>query len=481
MAASTPTGSFPSPYEVETPPGCEGWEEMYPYYALFDERRREQDEQRFWFWNSMHFPLPMPAFDLVCVGRPVHGHRHVAEPRVRRAAGHGHRLPGRQRLHLHLREPGHRPGQDRRARRVLPEAGGLLLRELGRALREVEEEDGGADRGRHRPPGPGSARVRARGGRVRGRPQHARMSRCSTRTAGYCATASSCGSTTASSCCSGTAPMRRSSTSARTRCPTSPTSTSRRWSRASTCSCSGPTPSSSGSPVSPSTPASTRRSSRDARREEIDDELAQSDAGKAWLEELEKVKDPWFNMATGDGLYHYYGSWLDDPSIPYASLIGYVRALTDGEEIERPTEELARERDRLAEEYGALLDEETRKGFDELLGLSRMVFPYVEEHKFLCDYWFLTHVVEQGARVRGAAREARIPRGRRGRLPALPHGGPVGARRARPGVGHGRRAARARSTGRRSPRAARRSSSGSRTGLRHRPSGPCPRRSTTRC
>ena len=31
-----------------------------------------------------------------------------------------------------------------------------------------------------------------------------------------------------------------------------------------------------------------------------------------------------------------------------------------------------------------------RKTFNELLGLSRMVFPYVEEHKFFCDYWFLT-------------------------------------------------------------------------------------------
>ena len=71
MATSTPVGSFPSPYEIETPPGCEGWEEMYPYYALFDERRREQDEQRFWFWNSMHFPVPMPAFDLVVFGRPL--------------------------------------------------------------------------------------------------------------------------------------------------------------------------------------------------------------------------------------------------------------------------------------------------------------------------------------------------------------------------------------------------------------------------
>jgi pyruvate,water dikinase len=124
--------------------------------------------------------------------------------------------------------------------------------------------------------------------------------------------------------------------------------------------------------------------------QEIDAELAQTDAGKAWLEELERVKDPWFNMATGDGLYHYYGSWLDDPTIPYTSIVGYVRAIADGEEVDRPTEELARERDRLADEYRALLDDDARKGFDELLGLSRMVFPYVEEHKFLCDYWFLT-------------------------------------------------------------------------------------------
>ena len=115
-----------------------------------------------------------------------------------------------------------------------------------------------------------------------------------------------------------------------------------------------------------------------------------SDAGKSWLAELEKVKDPWFNMATGDGLYHYYHSWLDDPSIPYAALIGHISALNAGEQIDRPTEEIVRERDRLASEYGALLDEESRTSFNDLLSLSRMVFPYVEEHKFFCDYWFLT-------------------------------------------------------------------------------------------
>jgi len=123
---------------------------------------------------------------------------------------------------------------------------------------------------------------------------------------------------------------------------------------------------------------------------EIDEALAESESGREWLAELEAVKDPWFHMATGDGLYHYYGSWLDDPTIPYASLTGHIGALRAGEEIDRPTDHVATERDRLASEYGALLDDDARKGFDELLALSRTVFPYVEEHKFLCDYWFLT-------------------------------------------------------------------------------------------
>ena len=35
-----------------------------------------------------------------------------------------------------------------------------------------------------------------------------------------------------------------------------------------------------------------------------------------WLDDLERTKDPWFNMATGDGLYHFYRSWWDDPSDP---------------------------------------------------------------------------------------------------------------------------------------------------------------------
>ncbi len=32
--------SFPSPFEVETPPGAEGWESMYNWYHLFGDERR---------------------------------------------------------------------------------------------------------------------------------------------------------------------------------------------------------------------------------------------------------------------------------------------------------------------------------------------------------------------------------------------------------------------------------------------------------
>ena len=38
---------------------------MYPYYVLFDPARREEEDKRFWFYNGMHFPEPMPAFDMI--------------------------------------------------------------------------------------------------------------------------------------------------------------------------------------------------------------------------------------------------------------------------------------------------------------------------------------------------------------------------------------------------------------------------------
>jgi len=52
---------FPLPSEIADAPGAEGWRSMYPYFTRF----QPEDDQRFWFYNSMHFPEPIPAFDTV--------------------------------------------------------------------------------------------------------------------------------------------------------------------------------------------------------------------------------------------------------------------------------------------------------------------------------------------------------------------------------------------------------------------------------
>src|SRR6185437_4164261 len=55
--------------------------------------------------------------------------------------------------------------------------------------------------------------------------------------------------------------------------------------------------------------------------------LRASAEGRTWLDELEAIKDPWFNMGSGDGFYHYHRNWHDDPSLPFAALRGHIGAL----------------------------------------------------------------------------------------------------------------------------------------------------------
>ena len=120
------------------------------------------------------------------------------------------------------------------------------------------------------------------------------------------------------------------------------------------------------------------------------------DAGARWLAALEAAKDPWFNVSVGDGFYHHHLSWADDLTIPFAALPRYVDQIRNGEDLTRPTERLAEERDRIADEYRALLDsDEEKAAFDQMLGLCRQVFPYIESHKFYCEHWFTTRFFQK--------------------------------------------------------------------------------------
>ena len=60
--------AFPMPSEIRAVPGAENWQKMYPYFTHV----QPEDDQRFWFYNSMHFPDPMPAFDVITAEVPYH-------------------------------------------------------------------------------------------------------------------------------------------------------------------------------------------------------------------------------------------------------------------------------------------------------------------------------------------------------------------------------------------------------------------------
>jgi pyruvate,water dikinase len=405
MASTAPAlSAFPSPFSIQTPPGCEGWEEMYPYYARFDERRRETDENRFWFWNSMHFPFAMPAFDVVCIDSPyqavgswqnrvfavppamgidyriVNGYVYISGNPVTDPAKIGERAEFfEQRAGYYYENWTELYGKWKaKMEALIAELGELKVPELPEY--ELDEVAFGDDRNT------AFYEVLDAYGRALRLGDLMWQHHFEFLLLGYGAYA------TFADFCKGHLPDIPDQHIAQMVAGIDvllfrPDAELRRLARMAIDT------GVDGAFAAGRSPA------------EVDAVLGESDAGRAWLEQLEQVKDPWFNMATGDGLYHYYGSWLDDPRIPYSALAGHIEALRAGRLQERPTEEIERERERLAEEYGALLDESARKPFADLLALSRNVFPYVEEHKFYCDYWFLTRwwnkVREFGALLAG--------------------------------------------------------------------------------
>jgi pyruvate,water dikinase len=124
--------------------------------------------------------------------------------------------------------------------------------------------------------------------------------------------------------------------------------------------------------------------------------VERGEAGRAWLAAFEQARYPWFHVSTGDGFYHHHLSWNENLSVPFAALTRYVRLVGDGETLARPTAQLQAERDRIATEYRALLaTEQDKAAFDQMLGVCRLVFPYVEDHKFYCEHWFTTRFFQK--------------------------------------------------------------------------------------
>ena len=131
---------------------------------------------------------------------------------------------------------------------------------------------------------------------------------------------------------------------------------------------------------------------REARRaEEIIASLRSDPKGAQWVAALEAAQDPWFYYSNGAGFYHHLRSWIDDLSVPWSAMLGYMDRLERGESLDRPKQEVLDRRERLTSEYRDLLaTDEDKATFDQNIGLARTVATYIEDHNFYVEHWYHT-------------------------------------------------------------------------------------------
>ncbi len=129
--------------------------------------------------------------------------------------------------------------------------------------------------------------------------------------------------------------------------------------------------------------------------EELFEKLKQSAGGRFWLQEFEKSKYPYFYVGTAQmpGFYNpaRTPSWIHDLSIPLGFIAGFIDRLKKGEKLDRPLDGIVKERERITQEYLALLkNENDRKTFRDALELAKRAWPYTEEHNWWYDNLIFT-------------------------------------------------------------------------------------------
>ncbi len=387
MAGTGATPSFPLPSQIADVPGAEGWRSMYPYFTRF----QTGDDQRFWFYNSMHFPEPMPAFDTVTAEIPysaigANTARIFVFPTT---LGIEHRIVN-GRIYI-TAIPVTDPAEITRRAAIFEERAGYYyanwdqLQAGWKARMERLIEEIGSIGVPPLPEFDDADVVTSSTGVAQNHYVRENFHRCLDLYSkmwhhhteflmlGYGAYV------VFFEFCKQAFPEIADQAVARMV---------------------------AGIDVIMYRPDDELRGlARLAVQCGVDDLFTddcdpgkvlsalqeRGEAGQRWLTAFNQAREPWFHVSTGDGFYHHHRSWNDDLTVPFAALPRYVALVRAGQEATRPTEQLRRERDRIAAEYRALLgSEEERAAFDQMLGLCRLVFPYVEDHKFYCEHWFTT-------------------------------------------------------------------------------------------
>ena len=120
----------------------------------------------------------------------------------------------------------------------------------------------------------------------------------------------------------------------------------------------------------------------------VTEALRGGETGSTWLKAWESAAEPWFNFSAGSGFYHTDQVWIEHREIPFTFIRDYIGKISDGVDLARPLAEIRAERDRIVAEYADLLDSDAdRDAFQQKLGLARVVFPYVENHNFYVEHW----------------------------------------------------------------------------------------------
>ena len=378
---------FPSPFSLETPPGAEGWEELYPYSLVFSEDRREAEDNTFWFWDSMHWGEVLYPFDTIfaefaltslsqyntrfyiippALGidyRVVNGYCYLTPVPVPDPAEIGARVP-----HF-MERAGHyfmnwNDLYDKwkvKTRELINEMEALEMTALPEMV-DLDWVTEGRGIGSNYDLQTAYNRLIEMG--YKGWQYHFEFLNL-----GYAAYLDFFGF------CKEAFPDIPDQSIAKMV---------------------------SGIEVDLFRPDDELKrlaqlaidhGVADVVKDNTDADallaaMGESDGGKAWLAELEVSKDPWFNYSAGTGFYHHDKVWMDNLEIPFGYMRNYVVELEGGADLSRPLSALREERDRIAAEYGDLLaSDEDREAFQGKLGLARTVFPYIENHNFYIEHW----------------------------------------------------------------------------------------------
>jgi pyruvate, water dikinase len=378
---------FPSPFEIETPPGAEGWEDLYPYYTVFSADRREYEDSMFWFQDGIHWPevitpWDVTFFDYAIYSLSQYNTRHYLIPPAlgvdaRILNGYAYLSP------VGVADPAE---VEARVPHFLERAGyyfGNWDRLYGQWMEKVRALIGQMEELSFEPlPEKEDIEVVTEG--------HGTGSGL-TLTTSYnrlCELALKLWQYHFEFLNLGYAAYLDYFGFCKQAFPNIPDLSIAKMVAGVDVDLFRPDEELKGLARAAIELGVDKAFGRADDAEAVMAELRGSPAGQQWLERFEQVKHPWFNFSSGSGFYHTDRVWIEHLSIPFGFIGNYVAKLNAGADIERPVEQIRAERDRIAAEYTELLgSDEDRAAFEGKLGLARTVFPYVENHNFYVEHW----------------------------------------------------------------------------------------------